>query len=62
MRFEVELKKLVGAEIERLRDELEAGLAVKDYAQYKDYVGRLASLRKVLGEYYDEVQTKLNKD
>jgi hypothetical protein len=61
-RFEVELTKRIREEIERLKTNLAAGEAIKDYAQYQNYVGRLAALNLVLGEYYDDVQTTLNKD
>ena len=61
-RFEGELKKRIGQEIERLLEELELGVAVKDYADYKKYVGRLAALRSVTNDYCGEVQTKLNQE
>jgi hypothetical protein len=61
-RFEVELTKRIREEIERLKTNLAAGEAIKDYAQYQNYVGRLAALNLVIGEYYDDVQTTLNKD
>jgi hypothetical protein len=61
-RFEAELKKRITEEIERLRDQLAVGMAVKDYAQYQNYVGRLTALTQVVSEFYDEVQTTLNKD
>ena len=61
-RFEVELKKRIAEEIERLKTNLVAGEAIKDYAQYQNYVGRLAALNLVIGEYFGDVQTTLNKD
>jgi hypothetical protein len=59
-RFEYELGKLITAEIERLRGEIEAGL-LKDYAQYQNYVGKIASLRRVNEEFIDEANKKANE-
>ena len=61
-RFEFELRKRIDLEIERLRDDLENGGAIKDHAQYQNYVGRLQSLKRVLDEFIDEVNTVLNKE
>ena len=61
-RFEAELASRINEEAGRLRDDLEAGLAIKDYAQYQNYIGKLAAYRRVLTEFYDDVQTKLNKE
>ena len=61
-RFEAELRKRIGEELERLASELAAGLAVKDYAQYQNYVGRIGALNTVLAEYIDDVNTAINKD
>lgn len=52
--FEIELKKLIAAEIERLRDDLETGHAVIDHSKYREYVGELRALRKVVNSYCDE--------
>lgn len=59
-RFEVELKKRIGAEIERLQDELSAGM-LKDFAQYQNYCGQVAALKRVTDEYCSEVEKKLNE-
>lgn len=59
--FESELKKLIADEIERIRDILSAGLAVKDYAEYRFHVGQIEALQKVAGSYCDEVTTIINK-
>jgi hypothetical protein len=42
--FEIELKKLIGTEIERLKENLSNGLSVVDYADYKHQVGRIKGL------------------
>jgi hypothetical protein len=59
--FESELKKLIDAEIERLRDILDAGLAIKDLADYRYHVGQIHALRTVKNSYCDEAQTIINK-
>lgn len=61
-RFEFEFKKRVGQEIERVREVLASGLGVKDYAEYRYYVGQLVVLSKIVDEYWDEVQSQLNKE
>jgi hypothetical protein len=61
MRFEVELKKLIEADLVRLHEELGLGLAVKDYGQYREYVGKISALNKVGGEFFGEAETKANK-
>lgn len=60
--FEIELKKLIAAEIERLRGDLESGLAVNDHSKYREYVGELRALRKVAESYCDEANTIINKE
>jgi hypothetical protein len=59
--FESELKKVIAQEIERLRGIFEAGLAIKDYAEYRYHVGQLHALRRVSESYCSEVQTLINK-
>jgi hypothetical protein len=61
MRFEAELKKLIEAELVRLHEDLGVGLAVKDYGQYREFVGKIAALKKVGGEFFDEAETNANK-
>jgi len=61
-RFEIELKKRLTQEIEKLTLELALGMAVKDYAQYQNYVGRLTMLNAVVDQYCGEVETKLNQE
>lgn len=60
-RFEHELRKRITEEIGRLTVELAMGMAVKDYAQYQNYVGKLQALTAVLDEYFDEVNKKLSE-
>jgi hypothetical protein len=59
--FESELKKLIAAEIERLRDILEAGMAIKEFADYVKVTGQLAALRMVADAYCDEANTIINE-
>lgn len=60
-RFEHELKKRIAAEMERLRGELGLGIAVTDYAKYQNYIGRIASLRRVTDEFCPDIQTIIDK-
>jgi len=60
-RFERELKKRIGEERARLLGELEAGVAVTDYAKYQNYVGQLSALKRVAGEYCDDARTIIDK-
>ena len=59
--FAIELRKRIAEELKRLRDEMDAGLAIKDYAQYQHYVGNIQSLNRVLDEFIDDVNSKLNQ-
>ena len=59
--YEHELKKRVDEERERLKDILEAGIAIKDYPQYQNYVGQLAAYNKVTSTFFEDVNTTLNK-
>jgi hypothetical protein len=61
-RFEIALAKRITEEMDRLKNNLAKGDAIKDYAQYQNYVGRLTALGLVLSEYYEDVQTELNKE
>ena len=61
-RFEVELRKRIGDEIEELKSHLAAGEAIKDYAQYQNYVGKLTALKLVITDYMDDALTALNKE
>jgi hypothetical protein len=58
--FEKELRTLVQAEIDRLKDNLANGLSTPDYESYKHTVGKIAGLAAVL-EMCEEVQTTLSK-
>ncbi len=59
--FEHELKKIIADEIERIRDILSAGMAVKDYAEYRFYVGQIEALNRVAVSYCGEVTTIISK-
>jgi hypothetical protein len=61
-RFEHELRKRIAQEVERLTGDLAAGMAVKSYDQYQNYVGRIKALMQVAEEFCAEVETKLNED
>lgn len=58
--FEVELRKLVAAEIDRLSDNLCSGVAITDIASYKHEVGRILALRAVY-DMCEEVNTIINR-
>lgn len=58
--FEIELKKLINTEIDRLKSNLAGGMGVLDYAEYKFQVGRVAGLNAVL-EMCEEVRSDLSK-
>lgn len=54
--FERELKKLIDAEIERLREIVVGGDAIPDYAKYQRAVGQIAAYRCVMNDYFPETQ------
>jgi hypothetical protein len=58
--YEKELVKLVEEEIMRLMDRLSTGAAIEDFAQYKNIVGQIQGLRKIV-ELNNEVQFILSK-
>jgi hypothetical protein len=58
--YEKELVKLIEAEIIRLVDRLSTGAAIEDFSQYKNIVGQIQGLRKIV-ELNDEVQSILSK-
>ena len=60
IQFEIELKKLINDEIERIKDNLSSGLSVVDYADYRHQVGKILGLRSV-SELCEEVQSILAK-
>ena len=60
-RFEGELKKRIDRELIRLHEELGMGGAVKDYADYKKYVGQISMLAKVRDEFCDEINKAINE-
>ena len=61
-RFERELRKRIAEERERLLNDLEIGIAITDYAKYRDYVGKLAALKRVTDEFCPEVQNIIDQE
>lgn len=59
--FESELKKRIAEELARLRAYLESPSLITDFAQYRWYAGQIDSLKRVINDYCDEVNTELNK-
>ena len=60
-RFERELRNRLNEELARLRDVLEIGSAIKDYAEYKNHVGQIHALKRVISEFCQEIQTIIEK-
>jgi hypothetical protein len=58
--FEHELHKLIDEEINRIQGVLGAGQAVKDIADYRDFIGQIHALNRVK-TYCDEVNTLLSQ-
>ena len=59
--FEAELKRRIAEEVDHLKENLAAGLAVTDYPQYREIIGKITAYRLVADSYCDEVQTAINK-
>lgn len=60
-RFERELRKRIGEELDRLRGVLEVGVAITDHAKYQHCVGQIAAFKRVTDEFCPEVQTIIDK-
>lgn len=60
-RFEQELAKRINDELTRLREDLEVGVAIKDYAKYQNQIGRIFALKRVIEEFFPDVQGIINK-
>jgi hypothetical protein len=58
--FEHELKKRLDEERLRIAEILCAGQAVKDYAEYCQYVGQYRAVSLVADSICDEVNTTIN--
>ena len=58
--FEHEIRELVAAELEQTVENLAAGLAAKDYADYRYSVGKIAGLRRI-AELCDIASQKLSE-
>jgi len=59
--FESELKKIIAAEIERLRDVLDGLASIQDFAAYRYHVGQIHALRRVSDAYCEEINTIISK-
>jgi hypothetical protein len=58
--FENTLRKLIQEEIDRLTENLALGLSVTDFASYREIVGQITGLKKVL-ELCDEAQSIVSR-
>lgn len=56
--FELELKKLIVLRMEEIRDILSEGAAIKDFADYRRYVGEFQGLKLVGGDMIDSANQK----
>jgi trans-2-enoyl-CoA reductase len=61
--FEIELTKLINAEVERITHIIATGnpAAVTDYATYRQYVGMIQGLRRVIVDYIPETNSIIRK-
>lgn len=59
--FEVELKKLIKGRMVDIADILCDGQAVKDYADYRRYVGEFQALKQTHESFCEQVNTTLNQ-
>lgn len=59
--FEAELKKLIAGRMVDIADILCDGQAIKDYADYRRYVGEFQGLKQVHDYFCDQVNTTLNQ-
>ena len=57
--YERELRSLIDAEVERLKDELSAGL-LTTVEDYKSVTGKIAGLRACI-DYMDEASSNVSK-
>jgi hypothetical protein len=57
--FNVELRRLINEEIDRLKDEIAGGL-LKSYEDYRAASGKVVGLRQCL-EYMDEADDNVRK-
>lgn len=59
--FEHELKKRINDRLVEIAEILCDGQAIKDYADYKKWVGEFQSLKRVADVYCDEVNKTINQ-
>jgi hypothetical protein len=58
--FEIELKKLIISEQDRIKDNLSNGLSVVDFADYRHQVGKILGLQSAL-DLCEEANSILSK-
>lgn len=58
--FETELKKRLHERMLAIAEILTAGHAVKDFADYRRYVGEFQAYKQVVDIHCDEVNTTIN--
>jgi hypothetical protein len=59
--FEHELKTIIAAEVDRIKDILAAGTPIKDYADYRFHAGQLNALKRVVDNYFPETNDIIQK-
>ena len=59
--FETELKKRLSQRMTAISEILTDGTAIKDFHDYKRYVGEFHALKNVIDTYCDEVNTTINQ-
>lgn len=58
--FELELKKRLNEEIEKIKDAMSSGISVNSHSDYMKLVGKCAAFREVQDVLCGEVSTDLN--
>lgn len=59
--FEHELKKLISERMAGIADILCDGQAIKDYSDYRRYLGEFQALRLVHEDFCEQINTTLNQ-
>jgi hypothetical protein len=59
--FELELKKLIAADLERLTENIFNRGTVTDFAEFKYRVGEINTLKRIETEFCDAINTTINK-
>jgi hypothetical protein len=60
-RFHAELNKILTAEIQRLKDILGSGMAVKTMDDYQKFVGQIDAFKRIIEHYGPDIETLLDK-